>query len=563
MEPIAAHDDAPLPEIALQEFGAILRKAIEREFPSASAPEIIFEAPRRPEFGDFATNVAFFLGREAKRSPQETASRLLERAFSESPRVRSLFAQAQALGGFINLRLAPACWQANLALILHERERFGIAAPNGIRVSLEFGSANPTGPLVVVQGRTMSIGQTLTNAMRSRGYSVGTEWIINDVGAQMDLLGRSLYARYRQLKEPAYPLPEDGYPGEYLIAIAQRIFEAEGDRWVACAQAEWLPHFSLAGRDAIVAEHQAVASRFRVHFDRWQSERELHESGRVLADLQRLTDRGFTYQEDGALYFRATLFGDDKDRVLVRSDGRPTYYAPDIAYHYEKLQRSDRVIDILGPDHHGYIGRLKGVADALGFPGALEVIIAQQITLARGTESLSISKRAGTIVSLSEILDEVGVDAARFFFIMLAPDSPLKFDLALAKERSENNPVYYVQYSHARISSVFKNARRDEIDEAAAGASLDRLTEPAELALIRRLCDLPRLVTNVIDQFAPHRLTQYARDVASDFHQFYAECRILVDDRELRLARLGLCLAARTVLAHVLELIGVTSPESM
>ncbi|MBV9277794.1 MAG: arginine--tRNA ligase [Candidatus Eremiobacteraeota bacterium] len=312
-----------------------------------------------------------------------------------------------------------------------------------------------------------------------------------------------------------------------------------------------------------MADQQAVAARFRVHFDRWQSERELHESGRVVDDLKRLTDRGLTYVCDGALYFKATQFGDDKDRVLLRSDGRPTYYAPDVAYHYEKLKRSDRVIDILGPDHHGYIGRLKGLADALGYPGALEVIIAQQITLLSGDASVSMSKRAGAIVTLADILDDVGVDAARFFFIMLAPESPLKFDLALAKEQSENNPVYYVQYGHARISSVFKNARSEDIAAASRAAPLERLVEPAELALIRRLSALPRTIQNVVDHYAPHRLTQYARDVAADFHQFYTECRILVEDRDLRIARLGLCVAARTVLARVLQLMDVTAPESM
>ncbi len=399
-------------------------------------------------------------GGRRKRLPPRCSMRVDRNA------LESVVSSIDAVGGFINIRLAPACWQTNLAVILREGTGFGDAPSNGTRVSLEFGSANPTGPLVVVQGRTLSIGQTLANAMRARGYDVTTEWIINDAGAQIDALGRSLYARYRQLSEPDYPFPAAGYPGDYLKPIAQRIFERDGDRWNAAPEAEWLPYFRIAGRDAIVAEQQAVAMRFRVHFDRWQSELELHESGRVVKDLQRLTDRGLTYMSDGALYFRATRFGDDKDRVLLRSDGRPTYYAPDVAYHYEKLQRADRVIDILGPDHHGYIGRLKGIADALGYPGALEVIIAQQITLLSGAQSVSVSKRAGAIITLDDILDDVGVDAARFFFIMLAPESPLKFDLALAKEQSENNPVYYVQYGHARISSVFKNADASDIQAA-------------------------------------------------------------------------------------------------
>ncbi|MBV8726908.1 MAG: arginine--tRNA ligase, partial [Candidatus Eremiobacteraeota bacterium] len=495
---------APLPESALQKVSIALTNAIDREFGEASAQPIVFEPPRRPEFGDFATNIAFSLARVAQRSPQAVASLLVERI--RRNHLDSILSSADAVGGFINLRLSPACWQSALAVTLRERSNFGNARSSGTRISLEFGSANPTGPLVIVQGRTLSIGQTLANVMRARGYDVTTEWIINDAGAQVDALGRSLYARYRQLEEPDFSFPAEGYPGNYLVPIAERIREVDGDRWKNAPETEWLPHFRRVGRDAIVEEQQSVAHRFRVHFDRWQSELELHESGRVVKDLQRLTDRGLTYRSDGALYFKATQFGDDKDRVLLRSDGRPTYYAPDVAYHYEKLQRSDRVIDILGPDHHGYIGRLKGIADALGFPGALEVIIAQQITLLSGDESVAMSKRAGTIITLADILDEVGVDAARFFFIMLAPESPLKFDLALAKEQSENNPVYYGQYGHARISSVFKNARAEDVDAASASPRLERLIEPSELALMRRLSALPHTLQNVVDQFAPHRL---------------------------------------------------------
>jgi arginyl-tRNA synthetase len=250
--------------------------------------------------------------------------------------------------------------------------------------------------------------------------------------------------------------------------------------------------------------------------------------------------------------------------VLVRRDRRPTYFANDVAYHYEKLQRADRVIDILGPDHHGYIGRLKGLAEALGFSrDALDVLIAQQITLMRGNEQVSMSKRAGHIITLDDIIDEVGIDAARFFFVMLSPESPLVFDLELAKEQSNENPVYYVQYGHARIASVFKNADPADVEEARTRPSLKALVTPAEIALARRLADLPRVVQNVVDQLAPHRLARYAREIAADFHQFYHECRILVDDREERLARLGLCIATKSVLARVLDLIGVSAPESM
>ncbi|MFN2528605.1 MAG: arginine--tRNA ligase [Candidatus Baltobacteraceae bacterium] len=563
MNPITTDDSHVLPEAALQTFAQALGQSIAALYPESAPVSITFEAPRRPEFGDFATNVALQLARVAKRAPQDVATVLLERTFADAPQIRSRFSDVEAVAGFINLRLAPVCWQDSVARILREGENFGRAPLNGSKISLEFGSANPTGPLVVVQGRTMSIGQTLADVMRFLGYNVFTEWIINDHGAQMDTLAKSLYARYRQLFDPHFPFPEDGYPADYLVPIAQALKAQEGDKWVCASEAEFLPYFAQFGRDHILADQQAVAKRFGIGYDLWQSEKELHESGRVKEDLQRLTELGLTYEKDGALYFKASEFGDDKDRVVIRSDGRTTYYGADIAYHYEKLKRAGKVIDVLGPDHHGYIGRIKGVAAALGYPGHLDVFLSQQITLMRGNEEVSMSKRAGNIVTLEDILDEVGNDAARFFFIMLAPDSPLKFDLALAKEHTNNNPVYYVQYGHARISSVFKNADAGEVSEAARGHRLAGLVLPAELALARRLSELPRLLQNVLEHYAPHRLTHFAREVASDFHQFYSECKILVEDRDLRIARLGLCLATRTVLATTLKLMGISAPQSM
>jgi arginyl-tRNA synthetase len=553
-----------LPEEALATFAAALHDAIAARYTEAPRLEIAFEAPRRPEFGDFATNAAFALTRIAKRSPQDVAAVLVADVLQREPALRDLFSEITPTAGFINVRLAPVVWQAVVARILRDGSRFGEGRKQATRISLEFGSANPTGPLVVVQGRTCSIGATLASVMRYCGYDVFVEWIINDHGAQMETLARSLYARYRQLFDPAFPFPEEGYPGDYLPPIAQAIRDRDGERWIAAEESDWLPHFAKFGRDTLVAEQMRTVARFGVHYDLWQSERELHEAGRVQAGIQRLVDEGVTYEQDGALYFRATQFSDDKDRVLIRRDGRPTYLAADVAYHYEKLQRASRVIDILGPDHHGYIGRLKGLAEALGFSrDALDVLIAQQITLMRGNEQVSMSKRAGHIITLDDIIDEVGVDAARFFFVMLSPESPLTFDLELAKEQSNENPVYYVQYGHARIASVFKNAEPAEVQEARVQPSLAALKHPSEIALARRLAELPRVAQNVVDQLAPHRLTRYARDIASDFHQFYHECRILAEDRDERLARLGLCIATKTVLARVLDLVGVSAPESM
>jgi arginyl-tRNA synthetase len=552
---------APQLEAALRAFSDAAGAVVAAKY-AQPAPVIHFEAPRRDEFGDFATNLAFSLTKTARRAPQALAAELVAELAARAPELNPIFSRIEAVGGFINLRLAPPVWHTVVARILREGERFGARQPNGQRVSLEFGSANPTGPLVVVQGRSMSVGATLANVMRFRGYDVFLEWIINDAGGQLDALGRSIYARYRQLFDPNYPFPEDGYPGEYLLPIAQQIQSRDGERWIAASPPEWLPYFSKVGRDEFVAEQQRTAQRFRVGYDRWQSEQDLHETGKVGEGVAHLTALGLTYERDGALFFRATNFGDDKDRVLLRSDGRPTYFCMDVAYHYLKLKESDRVVDILGPDHHGYIERLKGISSALGYPGRLDVVIAQQVALMRGSEQVSMSKRAGEIVTLDEILNEVGVDAARFFFIMLTVESPLTFDLQLAVEKENENPVYYVQYGHARIASVLRRASGDDVRDAHA-ADLAPLVHPAELRLARRLAEFPKVVAGVVESLAPHRLARYARDVASDFHQFYTECKILTDEREMRLARLALSSASKIVLARALALAGVSAPDSM
>jgi arginyl-tRNA synthetase len=508
------------------------------------------------------------LAKSVRLAPGVVAAALAERALSD-PRVRATVAEATPTAGFINLRLVPEFWQRSVHDILRDGADYGRGAPRSEKISLEFGSANPTGPLVVVQGRTLSIGDTLTKTMRFAGYDVFTEWIINDAGGQLDALGRSLYARYRQLWEPQFPFPENGYPGDYLVAVAQALRAVDGERWRAADEAEWLPYCSRFARDSNVREQQMVAARFGVTFDLWQSEKALHDAGAIERGISRLTDMGVTYAKDGALWVRTTQSGDDEDRVAVRADGRPTYYANDIAYHYDKLQRADRVIDILGPDHHGYIARLNALADAYGRSGAIEVILAQQITLKRGTEIISMSKRAGHIVTLEEIIDEVGVDAARFFFVMLSTDQPLTFDLELAKEQSNDNPVFYVQYGHARIASLIRRAQERDaalVDAARAGAHLERLTGEAELSLIRRLADFGSVVDNVARTRTPHRLPKYARDIAAEFHAFYDKSPILPvveSDRNLAVARLALAIATQTVLAQALALCGVSAPQRM
>jgi len=547
---------------ALDRVATALLRAVDAAAPGAVGA-IEFEPPRNTQFGDFASNVAFALAKPLRRKPQEIAQDLAAALVSD-PEAGALLAAASATAGFINIRMVPRYWQTVVARALRDGADFGRGEPIAERISLEFGSANPTGPLVVVQGRSLSLGATLANVLRFVGYHVTNEWIINDAGAQLDRLGRSLYARYRQTWEPDFPFPEDGYPGEYLIPIAQELRAADGERWREAAEPEWLPRFNRFARDRIVEGQRATAHRFGVEYDNWQSEQALHDAGAIEAGIERLRAMDLTYAKDGALWVRTASYGDDNDRVVIRSDGRPTYYANDVAYHYQKFQNgADRVIDILGPDHHGYIGRLNALAAAYGHPDGTEVLIAQQITLKRGDELASMSKRSGQIVTLDEIIDEVGVDAARFFFILPSAESPLTFDLALAKEQSEANPVYYVQYGHARIASIERNATEEQLARARRGEALERLAEPAELALARRIGEFPALLRSVARGRAPHRLARYARDVATDFHQFYMACRVLVDDEDLRVARLGLAHATKVVLGVALGLAGVSAPDAM
>lgn len=562
MEPFAGKAEGlVLPDDALRAYSQALKESADALFGDGDLVPS-FEPPRRPEFGEFATNVAFALVRRARRAPQEVAQQLIADVASRSPQVNALFSDVVPTAGFINVRLRHELWQAAIVKILRDGESYGRGSHAGTRVSLEFGSANPTGPLLVVQGRALSIGDTLARTMRLRGYEVFTEWIINDAGGQVETLGRSVYARYRQQSDPEYPFPDDGYPAGYITQLASQIRERDGNRWESAPDTEAVDACGAFARDALVAGQRRTAERFGARYDLWQSERDLHESGRVSAAIERLKQLRLTYEHEGALFFRATQFDDDKDRVLIRADGRPTYYGADVAYHYEKLRRADRAIDILGPDHHGYIERLRGLAVALGFPGRLDVLIAQQVTLMRGNEQVSMSKRAGQLVTLDEVLDEVGVDAARFFFVMHATDTPLSFDLRLAVEQSNDNPVYYVQYGYARIASVLRKAELNDLS-ATVHPDLGPLEHGSEIALARRLYELPQLAQSVVDQLAPHRLTRYARDVASDFHQFYTECRILTEDSRLRHARLALCVAAQRVLSLVLDLLGVNAPETM
>jgi arginyl-tRNA synthetase len=411
------------------------------------------------------------------------------------------------------------------------------------------------------------LGATLVAMFRFAGTRVESETYVNDAGSQLDTLADSLYARYATLLDTPTPLPENGYAGEYLVDLARALAARDGDRWLTVPVDERRLALGRFARDLIVEDQRADLERFRVHFDHWTSEAALHESGAIEKAIDELRSLGHVFEKDGALWLRTTAFGDDKDRVLIRSDGRPTYLAADAAYHADKLRRGSRyLIDILGPDHHGYIARLCAIVAALGHPGSLEVLLAQHVTFKRGGETVTMSKRAGDLITLREVMDQVGVDAARYFFINRALESPLVFDLELAIEQSSKNPVYYVQYGHARIASILRKAAESRValvERARKGLDVDRFGHATEISLIRRLADLSRTVASAAEARAPHRLAEYTHNVATDFHAFYTECVVLGDDDGLTSARLSLCLATKTVLATTLGLIGVSAPDAM
>ncbi|MDQ2817786.1 MAG: arginine--tRNA ligase [Candidatus Eremiobacteraeota bacterium] len=534
---------------------------------SAVVPDVVLTAAREAGHGDFATAAALAAGKAWHRNPMHIAQAVAAAGADELTQVAEVHAAAP---GFVNLRMQHSFWADVLREALARGADYGKSdiLQDAGPVLIEFSSANPTGPLLVVQGRSCSLGATLVAMLRFAGAQAHAETYLNDAGAQLDLLADSIFARYATACGVDTPLPVDGYAGDYVIDIALSLKDRDGDSWLRAEPLERRAAIGAYGRDRILCQQREDMERFGVRFDRWFSESALHSGGLIDDVISQLQRRGEAYLSEGAVWLRSTRFGDDKDRVLRRSDGRPTYLAADAAYHREKLERGNKLlIDILGPDHHGYVARLKAIVAALGYPGAVEVLLAQQVTLKRGDEVVAMSKRAGNVLTLREVLDEVGVDAARFFFVSRAPESPLVFDIRLAVEQSANNPVYYVQYGHARIASIIRraieSARELALSRAREGADVALLDGPAEIALIRRLAAFDAFVADAAKARAPHRLTEYARDVATGFHSFYTECVVLSDDEALTSARLSLCFAAQAVLGATLSLLGVTAPQRM
>jgi arginyl-tRNA synthetase len=524
--------------------------------PPVTMPDIVIERPQNPEHGDYASPLPLKLARAARMDPLTIARHLTESI--ECPAECEKIEVAPP--GFINFRLRSGWLAAQVDAILSAGDRYGdIDVGRGHSVQIEFVSVNPTGPLHVGHGRGAVLGSGLANILAAAGYKVTKEYYVNDAGSQMQAFYRSLYARYQQALGQDAPMPEEGYMGDYMIDIAKGIVKEQGDRYLGDQDG-----LGRTGMEQIIAAIKSELEQMGVTFDVWFHEHELFDSGQYRKAMDMLKERGHTVEKEGATWFASTSLGEDKDNVLVRSDGSPTYFASDIAYHYNKfVERGfDRVIDIWGADHQGHVSRMKAVMGALDIdPERLQVIISQMVTLRRGEEIIRASKRTGKLITLRELVDEVGVDACRFFFLARSADSQMEFDLELAKRQSADNPVYYVQYAHARICSILRLAEEKGIDRGGGDVSL--LTTDHELNLIRKMLQLPEVVELVSQTLEPHHLPYYAQELATVFHDFYENCRVVSDDEKLTKARLKLVEAARITLARSLGLMGMSAPDMM
>jgi arginyl-tRNA synthetase len=551
-----------------------LTEGVRTALAKAGLPEpdaYLWEIPRQVEHGDYATNAAMLLAKIAKRPPRQIAE-LIVKHFPPRPEVERL---EVAGPGFLNVVLSPAWCATMLREVLAAGPAWGQGQSlQGQRIRLEFVSANPTGPLVIVNARAAAIGDALARLLRAQGAQVISEYYINDAGTQFEALARSLEARVRQRLGEEAAIPEGGYAGDYLIDLAQTYLNERGiasgrgrPPVLGLSESERLEHF---GRWAVAyfVEHQRrVLNDYGVTFDVWTSEQR-DVRGRRLPEkaLEELAARGLTHEQEGALWFRSPEFGDDKERVLRRSSGEPTYFAVDLAnHHYVKFPGADRVINLFGPDHHGYVARLKAAMQALGHPpDAFEILIVQLVTLMRDGQPVRMSKRRGEFVLMEELLEEVGRDAARFTFLSRRHDSPLDFDLGLATRQSAENPVYYVQYAHARVRSIWKQAAEQGFQVTPwPEVDLGVLTLPEELALIKRLVGFPDLIAGAARALEPHRVAYWLHELAGLFHPYYKGHRVLQPDRSLMLARLALATAVGQVIENGLALLGVSAPESM
>lgn len=537
--------------------------ALATAFPDVAAPEFVVEQPRNPEHGDYAVNAAMPLAKPLGIAPIQIAQEIAANLSG------SLYESVQvAPPGFINLRLNAQEVAAYVPQILEQGEAFGATdSGRGKRALVEYVSANPNGPLTLGHGRNGVLGDVLARVFAKAGWNVDTEFYSNDSlsSLQMQLFAESVKAHYL-----GQSLPEGGYKGEYVKEIAEILRREHGDNLAEGDPTEVRNRFQQLGMEVMNREQSEDFAEFRLHFDTFVSEQKLHQDGAVVAAIEALKAGGHTYENEGALWLRSTDFGDDKDRPIVRSNGEPTYISADAAYHKNKYDRGyDLMINVWGADHHGYVPRMRAVVHAMGYdPDKLILLIYQLVRLWRGGEEVKMSTRAGEFVTLREVLDEVGVDVARFFFLMRSHDTMLDFDLDLAKKQSDENPVFYVQYAHARICSILRKAELEGHGRADATARVPPpvhlLSQPAEKALILKLLELPDEVDRIVRDLTPHRLTTYATETARVFHLFYDQCKVIdPTNADLTSARLALCYATRQTLRNTFDLIGISAPERM
>lgn len=550
-----------------QRIERLIASAVERaqqagELPAVSLPEVTVERPKIAGHGDYATNLPLRLQRATGGRPLQIAE-TLQRHLPADPAIGE---SVVAPPGFVNFHLDEGWLADQTEEIIRLGGRFAEQEAGARqKVQVEFVSANPTGPLTVGNGRGAVLGSTLANVLKAVGHEVESEYYVNDAGTQIETFAATLYARYAQLFGRAVEIPENGYPGAYLIEVAERIKATHGDTLLRPEGEPGPAEIGPLGIAMMVAGIRDDLAALNVHYDQWYSESLLYaEGGRYQQTMALLRERGYVAEREGAVWFTSTALGEDKDNVLVRSGGAPTYFASDIAYHQDKLieRGFDRVIDIWGADHQGHVSRLKAAVEAFGAaPERLTVLLYQLVTVRRGAEIVRLSKRAGEIITLREIVDEVGADACRFFFLLRSADSQMDFDIDLAKKQSNENPVYYVQYAHARIAGILRTAAERGL--TAEGGDPRLLVHPAELALIRKMLLLPELVEAIALSLEPHHLAHYAQELATSFHGFYTECKVVSDDEALSRARLKLCAAAQIALARVLTLMGMSAPERM
>lgn len=544
---------------------ALERAAVQAQeeglIPKVSLPGAFVERPQNPDHGDYAATIALKLARAARMNPLEIANSIAKFL----PDIEEVEGFSVVKPGFINFALKGDWVIRQVDEIIKQGEAYGDSSlGEGTKVQIEFVSVNPTGPIHVGHGRGAVIGSTLANVLSRLGYSVQKEYYVNDAGSQIWNFYASLYARYREVLGLPSEMPEEGYFGNYVIELAREIVSEKGDVFAELPEDEAIRQIGKIGLEKVLSLIKEELERLGVEFDVWFSEQSLYDSGVFDRIMDLLQQNGYVDEREGAQWFVSTELGEDKDNVLIRSDGMPTYFAADIAYHYNKfLERGfDRVIDIWGADHQGHVSRMKAAVQALGISSdRLKILISQMVSLRRGGELLKTSKRAGDIITLGELIDEVGTDVCRFFFLSRSADSQMDFDLEVARKESMDNPVYYVQYGHARIAGILRLAREKGLDWTQGDVSL--LTEKAELALIKKLLLFPEILEMVATTLEPQHLPYYAQELAMTFHNFYERCRVISDDTALTSARLKLVEATRIVMAKTLHVMGMRAPERM